>query len=262
MEALKASAKDKPAVSEETGARPVKTDYEMTQEQLAEIYFSAAEKKPQSPPPMIIKVIERPGIASVIPWIITSIAFLITAFSLFSTKRVFVDIKVIDEKSGYFASAEPPAAVVEPEAPVDPGATEVSMRGAMLEGAGRLKSEFSNEGLMLVNTSVAPFARASVQMAPTDLSDRKIVFYARGVRGGEKLGFSLKDKNNNSAFERGKVYPFPDGLSTEWRRAEIPLEGTAKEFNPRKVISMRFEFGSNVDNKAGDTVYVKDLRIV
>ena len=82
LEAIKTSQK---------GLSKDKTNHEMTQEQLSDIYFSGSEKGSGSQPPLVIKVIETPRWASLVPWIIASIAFLITAFSLFSTKRIFVE---------------------------------------------------------------------------------------------------------------------------------------------------------------------------
>jgi hypothetical protein len=270
MEALKASG----AAAVKGDASPAaqaKSEYEMIQEKLGEVYFSGGDKaKAPVTQPIIIKVVEKPGASNLIPWIIASVAFLITALSLFSTKRVFVDIKVIDEKHPYFQTAaewpQPPAVETAEEAVAasDEGAERVALKNAVFEGAGRLKSSAERSGLTLVNSSVAPFARASIRPAvPLNLAGSKIVFYARGMNGGEKLAFALKDKGNVLGFDKGKVFPFPDGLTTDWQRVEIPVDDTVVGgFNKRSVVSMRFEFGSNVRNRPGDTIFVKDLQIL
>lgn len=254
IEALKASTKG--------DLETKKSEYDLIQEQLADVYLGAAkDKKPDQP--IIIKVIERPAFPSLIPWIIASIAFLITAFSLFSTKRVFVDIHVLDEKSPLLSTLrgeEAGPSHRREEAP-EP-ASGLPLRGASFEGAAKLKSAVSGGSMTLVNSSVAPFARASLKLhETTNLSGYKITFQAKGARGGENLGFALKDRNNVLAFGKGKIFPFPTALTTEWQRAEITMHDTLPEFDERAVAGMRFEFGSNVGNQPGDTVIVKDLRI-
>ena len=52
-----------------------KSAHELTQEQLADIYFSATGKPKTAEPPIIIKLIERPRLATYIPWILACLAF-------------------------------------------------------------------------------------------------------------------------------------------------------------------------------------------
>lgn len=270
IEALKSSAR----TSSEGGATETKTVHQMTQEQLADIYFSGqSERLKKSEYPLIVKVVEKPAMANLIPWIITSIAFLVTAFSLFSTKRVFVDIKIIDEKNPYFQafSTQESENGIDREGPIDTSWGEgrkedgqkISTQSIVFEGASKLKSSGDRKGLMLVNSSIAPFAHASLRLsAPLDLSTSKVVFYAKGGRGGENLAFALKDRQNLSAFSKGKIYPFPTALTTGWQRAEITVLDAVKEFDEKNVTSMRFEFGSNIQNKPGDTIFIKDFQII
>ena len=264
IESLKAGAREfSRRQTEETGEYSAKkTSYEMTQEQLADIYFSGSEKVKKSEYPMVIKVVEKPRAGTLLPWTIASIAFLITALSLFTTKRIFVDIKVIDEKSPYFALMQNPS---QPSA--DKGGlsgSRIPFENFSFEGASKLKSSKTAAGLTLVNSSVATFARANFNFsAPINLSNLKIVFYAKGGKGGENLAFGAKDEDNVLAFDKGALYPFPNGLTTDWQRAEIAFENTAQGFDKMSASSIRFEFGSkDTKNKTGDTVFIKDLQIV
>jgi hypothetical protein len=263
LEALKASVRE----NKETTA---KSEYDSVQEQLANVYL-AGEKNRKSDYPVIIKVIEKKGLSSAIPWIITSLAFLLTAFSLFSTKRIFVDVQVIDEKSPYIAALRRGSLLPETDSwtpPHEDSSKEdagegLQLKGAVFEGASKLKSFSERNLLTLVNTSVAPFARAAVTLPQAaNLSGYKIVFYAKGAKGGENVAFALKDRDNVLAFAKGKVFPFPGALTTEWQKAEITLDEAVGAFNEKSVTGMRFEFGSNVQNRPGDTVYVKNVRIV
>ena len=69
--------------------------------------------------------------------------------------------------------------------------------------------------------------------------------------------------NGMAAFNKNKIYPFPNNLTTDWQRAEIPMLALAKEFDTRTVVSLRFEFGSkDTDNKPGDTISIKDLQVL
>jgi hypothetical protein len=263
LEALKASVRE----NKETTA---KSEYESVQEQLASVYL-AGDKSRKPEYPMIIKVIEKRGLPGAIPWIITSLAFLLTAFSLFSTKRIFVDVQVIDENSPYIAALRHGTLLPEPE-PWAQSNDEVSkdgvngslqLKSAVFEGASKLKSSSEPNLLTLVNTSVAPFARAAMTLPePTNLSGYKIVFDAKGAKGGENIAFALKDRGNVLAFAKGKVFPFPGALTTDWQRAEIRLDEAVEAFNEKSVVAMRFEFGSNVQNHPGDTIYVKNVRII
>ena len=256
---------------------PVKkrSDYELTQEELANIYFSSSQKPRNPELPMIIKVVEKQGIASVVPWIITSVAFLITAFSLFSTKRVFVDIKVIDEKNPYFNGSQfvpqawPPTQSVPAESPAKEekeifGHPEkILLERVSFDGASKLNSTYDRATMTLVNSSVSPFARATVQFdGPMNLKGGKIIFYAKGAKGGENLGVALKDRGNVLAFDKGKVNPFPRKLMTEWQRAEILIKDTLPAFDATQTTALRFEFGSNNQNKPGDTIFIKEIQIV
>ena len=246
-----------------------KANYEMTQAQLADIYFSDKTLKPAtaallpSPP-------ERPK-ASIIPWIITIVAFLVAAFALFSTKKIFIDIQVVDQKATY-AGLRPD--LMKPQSPQEVGAEKelplvdesqyLSMNNFIFEGAAKLKSSKEKSMLTLVNSSVAPFARATLYFdPPLDMKHSKLVFYAKGSVGGENVALAIKDDNNLQAFNKGKTYPFPEALMSRWQKAEISLDGAAAVFNKANVMSLRFEFGSkDTENKPGDTLFIKDLQVV
>ncbi len=270
IEALKAGAKEfvqKQSAGQRAPEEKKKTDYELTQEQLADIYFSGSEKIKKSDTPLVIKVIEKQRVSSVVPWLITSLSFFLLALSLLTTKRVFVDIKIVDDQHPYFNRQEnaPPAAIVEEkEAANIAMGNNIPMQDFMFEGAAKLASAKDKTSLTLVNSSVAPFARANLHFnSPVNLTGSKIVFYAKGNHGGENLALAVKDKGNIQAFAKNKAFPFPDALTTEWQRAEIPLEDTVEAFDPRNVVNLRFEFGSkDTANKAGDTIFVKDLQIL
>ncbi len=263
IESLKASAREfttrTHAPLEEAPAK--KSSYEMTQEQLADIYFSNSEKTKKSELPMVLKVIERRYSAPIAPWIIASVALLITGFSLFSTKRVFIDIKVVDDPYLQGASAvRESAKTTEPEA-----GNEIPLTNTSFDGAAKLNSRRDDKGgLTLVNSSISSFARVNVAFSPPlNLAGAKIVFYAKGQKGGENLSIALKDGQNVSAFEGGSFFPFAAGLSASWKKAEIPLSGMSQDFDVKKITNLRIDFGSKeTGNKNGDTIFVKDFQVV
>lgn len=268
IDALKARAPES-IRTENVAAREVqveKSNYELTQEQLADIYFSATGKpKPaELPPPIIIKVVEKAGMGVYMPWIITSIAFLITALSLFSTKRILVDIKVVDDKQPYAVSSQIAPEPVSLTEQISSHVNKIPLQECVFEGAAYLKSARDKDGLTLVNSSVSTFARATMYFdPPINLEGATIVFYAKGAHGGENLAFAMKDKENVQGFEKGRIFPWQSRLTTDWQRAEIPLSEAMQEFDPRNLASVRFEFGSkDIGNKPGDTIYIKDLQWV
>ncbi|MCG3176049.1 MAG: hypothetical protein MOGMAGMI_00987 [Candidatus Omnitrophica bacterium] len=273
IESLKLHQKSGPAkqaVERKTTSVTGGAAAEATRDKLADIYFSARNRSPQtfqSDQPVIIKVVEPPRFLSVLPWMIASLAFLITAFSLFSTKRIFIDINIVDDKNPFIETdrsergrdyPSPPPTAVEPS-----GASHLPLKQFVFEGAGAQQSSAEKAGLRLVNTSRASFSRATLPMSePLDLTGRKLMFEARGVNGGEHLGVALKDTGNVTAFVRGRVFPYPDGLSTEWRRAEVTLTDLSPGFRPNSVQAIRFDYGQkDAGNRPGDIILVRDLRV-
>ena len=245
-----------------------KTSHELTQQQLADIYFSGSDKIKKSDYPTVIKVIEKSHSSLLVPWLITLAALLIASFSLYSGKRIFIDVKVVSERAASLASSdntsEPGSGAMGSYSQALRLGDKLSTENFTFEGAAKLKSLSDRSSLTLVNSSVAPFARANLRFdSPMDLSGSKIVFYAKGLRGGENVAIALKDKENVSAFNKNKLYPFSNALTTDWQRAEIPFFNTAKDFDVKNIVSLRFEFGSkDTDNKPGDTILIKDIQIV
>ena len=140
------------------------------------------------------------------------------------------------------------------------------VEGIAFEGAAYLNSSKDANGqLTLINSSVAPFARATIVVdPPLDLTHSRIIFYAKGGRGGENVAVAIKDENNMQGFYKGKMYPFPDRLTTSWQKAGIEIDvDTAKGFDSTNVSMIRFDFGSkDTGNKPNDTIFIKDLQWV
>lgn len=264
------SAPDAEPKTESRELRVESTGREWTQERLADVYFSALGKPKTPEPPVIIKVVEKSRIAAAMPWIITSVAFLITSMALFSTKRFMVDIRVIDDKTLLRSFDDEIAAPHGGEAQFPGGEKKSDLDEPLplddftFEGAAILHSSKGSRRLTLVNSSVAPFARAILRTdRELDLSRAKLVFDARGAKGGEQLAVAMKDGGNVIAFKKGLLHPFPEGLTTEWKEAEVLLVDLNDNFNPKDVSSIRFEFGGkDTSNRSGDTIYVRNLRLV
>ncbi|MBI4353160.1 MAG: hypothetical protein HY593_04455 [Candidatus Omnitrophica bacterium] len=237
-----------------------KQSYQVTLGQLADVYFAGTGKKRESP--IVIQVVEKRRSLPWVSWLAASFALLLAAFSLFSTKRILVHVQVVDAAAPEAAS-KPHRQGRGGEGRGEEG-RRLPLEGLVFEGASKLKSSKEGGTAALINSSVAPFAQANLYFEPPlDLSAKKIVFYAKGGKGGENLAVALKDQNNVQAFERGRLFPFPDRLTSGWRKAEIFVEETAALFDKRRVTHLRFEFGSkNAQNKPGDAIFIKDLRIV
>ncbi len=265
IETLRASAQEftKRQTKDSTVSNAQKTQYELTQEQLADIYFSNTQKTQKSEMPMVIKVIEKskPS-ASIGPWIISLIAIIITAFSLFSSKRVFVDIKVIDDRAMYAPSSYDSSIYgrgdVSRSAP-----RNLSPADFWFEGAALLKSSKSKDLLTLSNSSVASFAKAATSFEPPlNLTTSKLCFMVKGVKGQENIAVAMKDRENRTAFPKGKFYPYPTGLTNDWQRVEISSQDFLSEFDSKNITGLRFEFGTKeIGNKPGDSILIKDLHI-
>lgn len=280
IESIKALRKDSDAGEPvggqtlERGRTPVAagSGAEATQDRLADIYFKARAQAPQafsSERPVIIKVVESPRFLTVLPWVIASVAFLVTAFSLFSTKRIFIDINVVDDKNPFIETSREgrsdyplPPFESEPRGGPD-GPERLPLKPFRFEGAGSQQSSAEKAGLRLVNTSIASFARATLHLPePLDLSGRRLIFEARGINGGERLGVAFKDNGNLSAFAKGRIFPYPDGLTTQWQKAEVILADTVAGFRADRVSAIRFDYGQkDAGNRPGDIILVRDLRI-
>ena len=262
IESLRASAREftKKKSDIESGATP----YEMTQEQLAQIYFSGGQKEKRSEMPLVIRVVEKPSASNWLPWVLALIAIAMAGFSLFSTKRIFVDIKVIDDKFDAQEVRGQTAHLTTRSSSADTRPNALSLQAASFEGAAKLKSAKNGSELILVNSSIASFARASLSFPePIDLAGSKLVFYAKGQKGGERLAIAMKDRDNIQGFRQGEFHPFPAGLSNDWQRVEVPLTETAEGFDAKKVAGLRFEFGTkSTENKPGDTLFIKDLQVL
>lgn len=238
-------------------------------EQLADVYFQGPKQLSDDPQaafhaPTVVRVVDRSR-SYFLPWIITLLALILCAFALFSTKRVAIDIRIMD------AAVSKPA--VDTEAPVrmTPEALETSRilpevlamnpSDFIFSGAALLRSSREKQQLVLTNSSVSGLAYTQAGFNPPLAAlGKRLYFEARGLKGGEKFEIVFKDSNGNTSLNWKPIAPFADGLSTEWQPAVVEFEAS-RFFNPESIEQMRIEFGTQrTGNSTDATLLIRNIQ--
>jgi hypothetical protein len=243
-----------PSQTPSTTARPL--SYEATQKELAEVYFSNTSKTRPMPSPTVVRVVEKRR-SYMIPWVITTLALFIMVFALFSTKRIAIDINLLDD-----GMTSPARGVGLGDQPV-PGTIEIPLTGFQFSKAAIGASNISDDVLKLGNGysagSVSAYAATDFQ-PPFGAADYVLSFEARGKDGDESLEVIFKDESFQSSLNAKPIYPFPMGLSRQWQRAEIKIV-SSNRFNAKKIIQLRFAMGSGrVHNASQSEIFIRNLR--
>lgn len=248
---------------------------QMTQEQLADVYFQRSGKVQELPAPTIIRVSEKER-SFFLPWVITLLALTVTVFSLFSTKRIAIDIRVLEDKvpqSEVSRSLEPvreaaplptqPEPVYVTTAPVRsiPEVVSLSPLDFNFAGASVLNSSRDRKQMTLANSSLSGLGYAAINFeAPFPGSRYVLSFDARGRAGGEQLELIFKDIFGNSNLNWKAVIPFPDGLKTEWQTATVKLEET-EYFHADAIKQMRIEVGTQRTKNVSDAmIFLRNMQ--
>ena len=254
----------------------------MTHEQLADVYFPGNGKAhEQLPAPTIIRVAD-PQRSFFVPWLITLLALGLSAFALFSTKRIAIDIRIIDDAGSAAAqtsaqttltppaaypiqpkvSVPPEAAILEPIASAElPEAITLSPLDFRFTGAAVLNSSRERSQITLANSTLSGLAYAVVDFDPPFQADRyALSFEARGSIGGEQIELIFKDVNGNSSLNWKNLMVFPEGLTTNWQPATIKLQ-RSDFFNPQVIRQLRIEIGSQrTGNESDAVIFLRSLQ--
>lgn len=250
-----------------------------TQSQLADVYFSGPKTGEQAalPEPTIIRVVEKPAVSAG-PWVISVLALLLACFTLFSSKKIAVQITVADQNAPEAAGAHvPDMARIMPDAPHDAEAmirpvigrsdlpVQIPLRGSdfVFSGAAVLNSNATNGEMTLANSSLSGLANALVHFDPPfQAAQYYLQMEARGAKGKEKLEFLFKDMNGNNNLNVKKILIPEEGLTTQWQPIVVELIGTP-HFDANAIEQMRIEFGTQrTANSADATIFVRNLKWV
>ncbi len=240
-------------------------------EQLADVYFQNPKQQiaedPQAPfhAPTVVRIVDRSR-SYFLPWVITLLALALSAFALFSTKRIAVDIRIMDS-----AVPQPDSGAVAAAAPSDAGrpaaraaiaeALPMSPSDFIFSGAALLRSTREKQQLVLTNSSVSGLAYAHANFnPPLPALGKRLYFEARGMKGGEKFEIVFKDANGNTSLNWKPIVPFEGGVSTDWQPAVIDFE-PSRFFNPNAIQQLRIEFGSQrTGNSADATILIRNVQ--
>lgn len=245
-----------------------RTPRQQIHEQLADVYFqgprpSIEEAGRSFQPPTVVRVVDRSR-SYFLPWLITLLALVLSTAALFSTKRVAIDIRVMDAASDVAPSphaTEPAAGPAKNPRVEAPEVITLSPTDFIFSGAALLRSSRERQQLVLTNSSVSGLAYAHISFNPAlPALGKRLYFEVRGLKGGEKFEIVLKDSNGNTSLNWKPIVPFEDGVTTEWQPVVVDLEPT-RFFNPNALQQLRIEFGSQRTGNAADaTLLVRNLQ--
>lgn len=244
-------------------------------EQLADVYFQGPRQQQQQPlisdeaspsfhSPTVVRVVDRSR-SYFFPWLITLLALGLSIFTLFSSKRIAIDVRITDVAAPQPSLTTAPIYAVSAEAaPAASGLAEVvSLEPSdfIFSGAALLRSSKERQQLVLTNSSVSGLAYAHAMFNPPfNALGTRLYFEARGLKGGEKFEIVLKDANGNTSLNWKPIIPFPDGLSSEWKPVVIDFEPT-RFFDPAAIQQIRIEFGTQRTGNAADaTLMIRNLQ--
>lgn len=249
-------------------SQPGRTARQQVHEQLADVYFQNPKQLAEDPrgafhAPTVVRVVDRSR-SYFMPWLITLLALALSIFTLFSTKRVAIDVKIIDDAAqiGADSTGIPPSHAAAHLASASlPEVVAMNPSDFIFSGAALLQSSKDKQQLVLTNSSVSGLAYAhAVFNPPLAALGKRLYLEARGLNGGEKFEIVLKDSNGNTSLNWKSLVPFEGGVSTEWRSAIIDFEPT-HFFNPDAIQQLRIEFGSQrTANPANATILIRNIQ--
>lgn len=101
-----------------------------------------------------------------------------------------------------------------------------------------------------------------VIVQPMNVSSyQRLVFWVKGRKGGEHFNVIFRDSHAPDYMPQARVTPFPSGAPKEWTRVEIPFSKLAWQVDLKNLVNIGLEFGSNLDNKQWDTIYLDDFTL-
>lgn len=249
----------------------------MTQKQLADIYFrSGTGETQQLPAPTVIHVKEKKSF-QFFPWFISLLALSISIFTLVSSKKFEIDIRILDNKPAiHNAEKALGSGVDRADVLIDKSAVNLNLLQAAqipevkemfptqfrFAGASVLNSSKDRTHLTLANSTLASLAYAWIEYEPPiNLAAYRLFFEIRGMNGGEQVELIFKDKNGNSSLNWKSIKPFDGGLLTEWQPFSLDLEATPY-FDAHQIQQMRIEVGSQrTGNPADAKVMIRNLQL-
>lgn len=235
-----------------------RTPYEMTQEELGDVYFARSAAAKQLPPPTLIRVVEGRR-TYFLPWAITTLALAFATAALFTSKRLSVEIRVVDDAASLESAATAPA---KPNASRATGAAiPVPVSDFALSAGAGPPARASRGELVISNRAPAgPVYAAAVFRPPFDASRRVLEFEAMGEAGHETVEVILKDARSQTNLNVAPIRPFPRGLATRWQKARVTVE-RGEFFDAARIVQLRFEAGADrTGNPVGSTVHIRNVR--
>lgn len=126
-----------------------------------------------------------------------------------------------------------------------------------------------NWGSMSVNLgSILDAETEPITVRPIDVSHYKYFsFWVRGKNGGERFKVIFRDAHSKSYLPTIKYTPKNNVATQAWRRVDVPLHNLSpssekyekRELDLTQLIVVGIEFGDNVGNPRGTTLFVDDL---
>ena len=238
-------------------AEKAPTSHQMTQQELADVYFSGSGKTKPAASPTVIRVIDKRQ-SYMLPWIITLATLALASLALFTTKRIAISVNFQD------ASVSAPV----PEASRASGPQDQA-RILRLSPADFMSSVPMADGngskdiLNVTNHGVSGGAYAASEFSPTfNATGYVLEFEAKGRSGGEALEVAFRDVRRQSSLNSAPLRPFPMGLTTRWEKARVIIDKT-DSFDATRISQMRFEVGTQRTGNPPDTlVSIRNIRWV
>ena len=207
----------------------------------------------------MIRVASAPR-SYLVPLVIAAAFLLILLTLLLFNKRLSVAIQVGDAPGKQTAAGTAPGNAARFH-PVSLEAVELSTLDFRLSPNLAPRSLQGPETLLLIAPAAAGQAYAAYAFSsPFNAADYVLEFEARGRHGKESVEVIFTDAEQRPSANLKPFIPFPVGLSSDWRKAQIVLD-RSEAFDAQRVSQLRFEVGpARTGNASGSAVYIRNIR--
>jgi hypothetical protein len=92
-------------------------------------------------------------------------------------------------------------------------------------------------------------------------SYQRLVFWVKGLRGGEKFNVIFRDSHAPDYMPQVRVTPLVEGATKNWTKIEVPFSKVSWGIDLKNVVNIGIEFGNNVGNRIGTTLFIDDVAV-